>query len=277
MAAPVNGVATPPEADRAQSEAKGRFQWAKRLFFWALMFRLLVLMLGLLGTFATGAWSLRIILALFFFLLIAEGLSLASDHQKGEAEGLLRRVDFWKGFGWTMSSAERRRIGAREPLLQETTPYFASEAPLGARRATENLAEQAWWSAEQYCWMGNLVIGCVGVVFLLTLGFILMVLAQGASTGSPLQTVKLVSGLLNLTFSLGLLKLYFGYQRMQRASEAAEAAAERLLKQPDIDTLEALRLYANYHVARASVPLIPDALYHFRQEDLDQRWKAEYG
>lgn len=272
----MTGLPTPPEADRAQREAKGCFQWAKCLFFWALMFRLLVLMLGLLGTFATGAWSLRLILAIFFFLLIAEGLSLASDHQKGEAEGLLRKVDFWKGFGWTMSSAEQRRLGAREPRLQETTAYFASEAPLGARRATENLAEQAWWSAEHHRWMGNLVIGCVGVVGLLTLGFILMVLAQGVSTGSPLQTVKLASGLLNLTFSLGLLKLYFGYQRMQRASEAAEAAAERLLKQPDIDTLEALRLYANYHVARASAPLIPDAVYHFRQKDLNRRWNSEH-
>ncbi|ULH17812.1 hypothetical protein MF271_21675 (plasmid) [Deinococcus sp. KNUC1210] len=266
-----------PEADRAQSESRVRFQWAKRLFFWALVLRLLVLLLGLLGTFVTGAWSLQLVVALFFFSLVAEGLGLSSDHQKGEAEGLLRKVDFWKGFGWVMSSAERRRLGAREPRLQETTLYFASEAPLSARRAMENLVEQAWWSAELHRWMGNLVVGGVIALVLLTLMFILMVLAQVSSAGSPFQTVKLASGLLNLAFSLGLLKLYFGYQRMQRAAEAAEAAAERLLKQSDIDALEALRLYANYHVARASAPLIPDAIYHIRQEELNQRWKAEHG
>jgi len=268
---------TSPDADRAQHEAKHRFQWAKRLFFWNMMSRLSVLILGLVGTFAGGTWSLRIILAVFSFALVAEVLGLASDYQKGEAEGLLRKVDFWKGFGWVMSGTERRRLGNRSQPLQETTPYFASAAPLSARRAMENLVEQAWWSSELYRWMSNLVIAVVLLAVFLALAFLLMVIGQATSAGSPLQTVKLASGLLNLVLALGLVKLYFGYQRMQRASEAAETAAERLLKQQDLDELEALRLYANYHLARASAPLIPNAMYDLRQAELNSRWQAQHG
>jgi len=88
--------------------------------------------------------------------------------------------------------------------------------------------------------------------------------------------VKLVIAALNVVLSFGILRLRLGYHKAADTARAVEQTADALKKRytgdPSFSEVEAVRSYHTYQLARASAPLIPDSVYRWFRNDLNQRW-----
>jgi len=240
-----------------------------------------------LGVFVVGAsivlWfpGLKYSAVLIFLIYLASELSLLrSDWFKGRAETILRKLDFEESFDWKVSGAEmvdyELRSPARVRKMLPSTPsekkYFASSEPFGPRRAAENVLESSFWSKHQAERMGNwcLVITCILIVGSVV---ILVVSIDTVKNINSLSNIgRVVTSVLMLVFSLGLLKLMLGYYAFSKKAERTEQVAEHLLK-TDCEERDAIKVLHDYQVARATAPLIPTTLWKWMGKDLNEQWE----
>ena len=240
-----------------------------------------------LGVFVVGAavvlWlpGLKYSAVLIFLIYLTSELSLLrSDWFKGRAETILRKLDFEESFDWKISAAELADYELRSPARVRnrlpTTPsekkYFASSAPLGPKRAAENVLESSFWSKHQAERMGN---WCLAITCLLIIGSV-VVLVVSIDTVKNINSLsnigRVVTSVLMLVFSLGLLKLMLGYYAFGKKAERAEQAAEGLLK-AGCEERDAIKVLQEYQVARATAPLIPTTLWRWMGKDLNEQWE----
>jgi len=161
--------------DEMRTSAAGIYLTAKRFYAMALSLRAVSFLLGVLAAFKGLSWWIPVFL--LALSVAADGLLMASDTRKGKAEDLMRRLEFWDGFGWPPSEREARQV----PSIR-TRPdalYFASEEASGPVRAMENLEEQAWWSRELYQRMASAMDGTLVVTVLSTIVVLMLVVASG--------------------------------------------------------------------------------------------------
>lgn len=152
-----------------------------------------------------------------------------------------------------------------------TEPYFASKEPAGPVRALWNVSESAWWtkhlaqSMATYCW-GTVILGII-------VSFIILIVALQATSTHTTQVnvARIVTALLMLFLSLGLIKLAIGYSSLSKNSGSSEAAAERAL-QTTPEELSAFKVMYDYHLNRAADPLIPTWIWKMRRDELNQTW-----
>jgi hypothetical protein len=213
--------------------------------------------------------------------VISECLAWHSDRLKGAAESLLRKLDLQDSFGWLITKAEVTDTLARAPrkMLEEAAAvgdheaYFATQGGQGTRRALKNIQESAWWSKHltERMWRYSLAATIISVVGSL---IIILVSLNTVNDRDILSgTGRVVTSVLMLVLSLGLVRLTLGYYGFHQKAQRAESRAEELLK-TDCSEVDAIKLYNEYHLDRASAPLIPDLVWKRIEKGLNELWES---
>jgi hypothetical protein len=223
--------------------------------------------------------------------ILSEAAMWYSDRWKSRAQGWQRKLDFENSLGWRIGNAElvdalARYSGSLEALLADPKgSYFASTEPPGPKRALENIRESSWWSmnlAESMGWCFVVLISAIiaGCILLLNVSIESVLASAGSPDSTPkilevvsAGVVKIVTSLLLFILSYGLLRLAVGYFRFGAAAESVKEKAENLLGAGNSDEIQAIKLWQDYHLARAEAPLIPNWAWRLREKKLNALWR----
>jgi hypothetical protein len=259
--------------------------------YWAagLSVNLLVFVLGTFVIFGPDC-AKWVALAALFLKVVAEGLLWYSDHWKGLAQALHRKLDLENALGWTITKSEladllARFTGKLDSLAgMRKGSYFASSEPPGTKRAIQNVRESSWWSmhlAQSMGWVFSLLIVCLLVGCILLLNASVQTLPQENVSAAVVPksvvaaaVVKIVTSAIMLVFSLGLLRLACGYFGYASKSRQVREKAESMLENGAGDEIQAVKLWQDYHLARAGSPILPDWIWRLREKKLNALWLA---
>jgi hypothetical protein len=228
--------------------------------------------------------------------LLSEAILWQSDKWKGDAQSLHRKLDFEDGLGWPVTTSEIADLLARYPgNLDKITgsgkgSYFASTEPPGVKRALQNLCESSWWSMHLAESMSKILTGViilviVGCAILLNISVESLPTTSSASVTQTGQTtrdvvsasvVKIVTALLLFIVSFGLIRLVVGYFSFSLKSKQINEKAESLLEARCDKEVSAIRLWQDYHLSRASAPLLPTWIWWLRQKKLSALFTAYF-
>lgn len=225
--------------------------------------------------------------------LLAEIAGYRSDSVKGASQSLRRKLDMRDSFGWEISKAEYADMLVRMPWsvkrasrsVRSDVPYFQSREPASPRRALQNVRESSWWSKHlaeklwQMCLallIGSLVVSIAALVVAINAAASQVVPATN-SGAQPLDALLPVARVVNaaLTFllSLGLVRLVIGYYGFSQKAAVVEKTADILLKEPAPREIDAIKTMHEYHLARASAPLLPAWLWKSKRDEWNLLWK----
>jgi hypothetical protein len=223
--------------------------------------------------------------------ILSEAALSSSDRWKSRAQDWQRKLDFENSLGWRIPNAElvdalARYSGSLEALLADPKgSYFASTEPAGPKRALENIRESSWWSmnlAEVMGWCFVVLIAAIiaGCVLLLNISIesVLPAVVNPETAPKTLEVVsagvvKIVTSSLLFILSYGLLRSAVGYFRFSAKAEKVKEKAESLLGSGNSDEIQAIKLWQDYHLARAEAPLIPNWAWRLREKKLNALWR----
>jgi hypothetical protein len=213
-------------------------------------------------------------------MILGELAMWKSDHLRGIAEALHRKLDHENSFGWQITQAEISDVLARtncdlDRLSEDKetgSNFFASRREPGTERAAANLQESAWWSKHlaESMWLRCIAL----VVALIGISVVLLILSLNA-VSNPLVMGKIgriVTSVILLIFSLGLLRFTVGYFKFGKASESVEEAAKALASRVPVDQIAILKLWQEYQLARASAPILPTWIWRKHEKKLNELW-----
>lgn len=214
------------------------------------------------------------------FMICSELASYRMDYLRGVAQGLRRKLEVSDSLGWEISHREMSDLLARCPdsvkkrMTIEATeePFFASIEKPGPRRAVENVMESSWWSkhlSESMFWR-CLTIICCGIIGSLIALVVSILYFDEQSTLS--SVARIVTSVLLLGLSCGLVRLVVGYFSFSQKSGLIEQQAERLLEKK-VKELDAVKTLHDYQIARSSSPIIPEWIWEQRRTELNELWK----
>jgi len=214
--------------------------------------------------------------------LLAETAGYRSDWARSKAQGLRRRLDLLDSFGWAIPNAEYSDILASVPgyvhadALNRPTrgPYFASAAQPGPVRAVENVSESAWFSKHLSEEMGHLCAATIAVTGVSAIAALTAAIHSVGDAAASTSVARVVTSALMLLLSLGVVRMMAGYYAFAHAAATAEAGAERLLESGTPSEREALKLVCEYQVSRSASPLIPEWLWQWRRNALNELWRS---
>lgn len=232
-----------------------------------------------IGSILAGASSSILTGAIVVLAIVAELLQWRSDALKAQAEALLRKVELFDGLGIKvpamdvgdhLATLSKRRRKKLEKALEDSN--FASKDPPGPRRACMNLRESAWWSKHLLGAMfrASLTVTVIAIGGCLAALYIALAATPDKSDAEMIN--KVVAGVLSAVISLGLLKSTVAYYGASAKAQRLEERVRDQLAAAVPGELDALRLLGDYHLARASWPLIPDAVWRLRRADLNDLW-----
>lgn len=256
------------------------FARCKSALKWAYILKAGVFVAGVAVVVFALSWTL----APFLVAVLAGAAELVmwrSDYLKGEAESIHRKLDFEDSFGWPVSEHELRDLWARLKdgrALPREGNYFASKSDPGTERALQNLRESCWWSkhlSRSMAWMT-----LMGILLLILGCFIILLVAVASvpDLKTAADIVRIVTSSLMLLFSFGLLRLWFGYYNFGSKAERIEGLAISLQKADKApDQHEVVKLWNDYHLSRASAPVLPTWLWNNQQVRLNALWKRQFG
>jgi hypothetical protein len=222
--------------------------------------------------------------------IISEASQYRSDFIRGAAQTLRRKLDLRDSLGWPISGADfsdfliRCPRSVRSSTLNQkpNEPYFASQSHPGPKRALENVRESAWWSKYlalnmfQLC-LTALIVTAIGSIVGLILSIETVYTAATPTTATTTLTLppvgRLVTAILMLVVSLGVIRLALGYFNFYRKAHTVEETADRILHGTDCSTEDALKVIQEYHLARAAAPSLPNWLWKLRRDALNATWK----
>ncbi len=237
---------------------------------------------------------------------LSEWLLWLSDRRKSASLQLHRKLDFENSFGWEIKKSEIINLMARyakdeaDFASEPTGSYFASQEKPGTHRALQNLRESSWWSlhlAESMWWISISIIVLIifGCFFLLNVSLddVSQASVQVAANVQPAtqatakvpvaiqavnsSVVKAVTTAVLFVFSYGLFRFAIGYFAFKEKANQTREKADQLLEKPDVDQVEAIKLWQEYHLAREASPIIPTWIWWLRQKKLNALWKRTYG
>ncbi len=255
------------------------FDHAKRWMVAATLCRLGTFVIGI-GTVLLG---LGAVLAAILTTLVSVGSELCqwrSDFWKGKAEDLLRKLDLQDGLGYRITKAELSDLLIGISAKARTTltgasgswPYFASTHAVGARRALENIQESAWKSK-------HIAATCTRIYFaascIMAAGGLLVLLISLSTIRDfdILATIaRVVASVVTLIFSLGLFRLTIGYHGFSIKAAQSETRARELMDVGELDEGQAIKVIHDYHLARATAPLLPSSAWKWMGPNLDALW-----
>lgn len=215
-----------------------------------------------------------------FCLFVAELCIWRSERVKSLGQTLHRKLDLEDAFGWTISGAEMSDILARSPFKLEclangsvpTPKYWTSDETPGAKRAMQNVQESAWWSKHlaESMWLICLALPIVLLIGSITLLIFSIVTFKDADRLS--NAARMVTSAILLMFSVGFIRFTVGYFSFSKSAERVEQSAKVLLSADDCEMVEAIKLWQDYQLARATAPIIPTWIWRFRHGKLNALW-----
>lgn len=236
----------------------------------------------IIGIIAVLFPSISIYITIFIGILsfASELSNVKSNSNKGVAEGFLRKLDLRDSFGWEISNLEladavvslSKKAKAQLTSGNQPDNYFATSENTGWRRAMHNLQESAWWSKHlakymgKYCFTLTIVLA---VISILTLVFSALLIP---ATEQLTNISRIVIGVLLLIVSLGLIPLTINYFNFSTKAEKSEHLATELLKSNSDNIIQAIKAFNEYHLARASAPLLPTWLWKWKNKALNEAW-----
>jgi hypothetical protein len=203
------------------------------------------------------------------------------ERVRGVAQGLRRKLESLNSFGWEISNREMSDLivrcseSVKKRVKREVTeePYFASKERPGPKRAVENVMESAWWSkhlSEAMFWICTALIGCAIAGALVALVTSILAIADHSTLSS---VARIVTSVLLLGLSCGLIRLAVGYYSFGQKAAQVEIQAEALLAKKVI-LIDAVKLLHEYQLARSSAPIIPEWIWRWRRDELNELWLA---
>jgi hypothetical protein len=245
----------------------------------SLICKFIVIVVGALAIYLS-VFSKIVPFFVFTFTITSEWFVWRSDKDKGVAESLRRKLDFRDSFEWDIPKPDISDILARTsksfrsslPPEGQREPYFASRDNDIPTRAVKNIQESAWWNKHLSERIGRYTF----IVTLLTVISSIGLLIASIGTVNNFDVLssigRVVTAVLMIVLSLGLIRLTFAYYDYQRKSQRMEERTIEYLKYGCKD-IEAIRLYNDFHLDRASAPLIPDWIYDRNKDHLNEVWK----
>ncbi|MGE3406416.1 MAG: hypothetical protein AB7I37_06335 [Pirellulales bacterium] len=203
------------------------------------------------------------------------------ERVRGIAQGLRRKLEALNSFGWEISSREMSDLlarcsgGVKKRSKREVTeePYFASKEEPGPKRAAENVMESAWWSkhlSESMFWTCSTIIGIAVVGSLVALVVSILSITDHNTLSS---VARIVTSVLLLGLSCGLLRLAVGYYGFGQKAGQIEIQAEGLLAKK-VAQVDAIKLLHEYQLARSAAPILPEWIWKWRRDELNGLWSA---
>lgn len=229
------------------------------------------LLLTKLGIFVVGfiviitpAFSYVYIFYIILLTVMAEILSWDYQSNRSAWERLHRELDERDSFGedWAPSRMEAsdlinklpKKISAQIVQAGEEENYFSSLLPFGAKRALENLRESSRRAKILSKEAGNLSRMILLIVFL---AIFLWVIAYLAQHNPSLDNINQVLGaVVMLLYSLDLLHTMLDYFKFSSEASEIENKAFLMLGQENINEVQVIKLWKEYHLARAESPII---------------------
>lgn len=212
----------------------------------------------------------------------SETCNVCSSNEKATAETLLRNLDLQDSFGWEIQDIEiadafvslPTKVQHQLSYTEHPDDYFASSKSSGWNRAMQNLQESAWWSKHlsrcmgRYTFVLTIILVVISVVTLLISSFLIPVASQLTSIN------RIVISILLLIVSLGLIPLTIGYFNFSIRAGDAQQRASDLLKSDSDNTIQAIKVFNEYHLARATAPLVPTWLWKRKNISLNRAWRV---
>lgn len=262
-------------AQREQNDGAKTWWWGTRVL------QLVVLIIGIVIT----VWNILPTELAIIASLLSVGSVITqwvADHRKGNAQAIHRKFEFLDALGWELSSQELRNLhvilpkGVKAKLDKSPNSpytYFASKTPRSPRRLMENLTESSFFSRHLAMRSAQIFGAITVVVFLLAIVMLLLALQASPTQTTGIVTAKIFVAVLGFLFTAGFIRLTYDFYRFSQISSRAEDNACTLLKQTDIELEEAIKLYHEYQLARASSPLIPTLVWKSMRDELNKRWE----
>lgn len=269
-----------PDSLDLSGTARAMADHAKTFWIAALICKAAAGIVGILsGLFAL--WPVVGATATFVLAVLDEALTWRSEMVKGDAEMFRRKVDAENSLGWSISRMELSDLVTRYSALvqekdpqQTTDPYFASPQERGARRAVENVRESAWWSKHIAERSGQICFGATVLLLLPAILTVSVVLQTVHEMNTAVAVSRVATGVFLLLPTLGLARLSHAYFDFSRKAGASESQASSLLGQTDITDTDAIKLMTEYHLARATAPMLPSLVWRRMRDRLNGVWEA---
>lgn len=241
--------------------------------------KLAVYLTGVVSLFVHDKYSIAPIVALFFVLL-SEFFQFLSDKYKGITESLRRKLDFHASFGWKISVKEISDILLKLPWkLQKkisTLPeekYFMSDTEVGPLKSLENLEESAWWSKHLAKITYNFCVLIILFVVLVSVATLYVALNCNIDQQYVPKMSKIITSSIMVLFSIGLFRTAIGYFKFHTKSEQIDVCLPDKIKSQTPTIPECIKMWSEYHVARASAPLIPTIIWEKNKDRLNHLWE----
>lgn len=263
------------------------FEITKKWWGYTWYFKSSVFIIGLISVFFPSI-STYITVLVGILSLISETCNIYSNDNKKRAESLLRKLDLQDSFGWEIKKTDIADAvvslpqKVRDKYLPTDDPdnYFASKEKIGQQRALQNLQESSWWSKHlaktmgNYCFIATIILVVVSLFTLIVSSLIISAGQDTASHASYITGVnRIVIAMLLLIISLGLIPLTKNYYSFSSKAEESEKTATELLKDKSDNDIQVIKAFNEYHLARASAPLIPSKLWEKKKDNLNMAWK----
>lgn len=272
-------VNNPPSNDDLKPLSQAYFELAKKWWWWSIACKFFVFIIGLTS-------ALLVIFPIYApflaaILEIASEICLwRSDTIKDGAEALRRKLDIRESFGWPISNTELSDLYITTPdSLLKLAPretqgenYFASQLPVGERKALENIQESAWWTKHLSEKMYQYCLAISFFLFAVILGSLILCIQALSSKDALINVARIVTSTLMLFFILGLFRKVIGYYEFSQKASQIESRIELLLNTPNITEFDALKIMHEYHLARSSCPLIPTFIWRQMRGKLNIMW-----
>lgn len=262
-----------------------REQFSRAKYWWGLasLSRFIIVVLGAVSVFFG---NIAIALAVFTALLSIGYILIQwhSDHLKGIANNILRKVEMHNGLGWAITGREISEVflslsksvknKIKDSSIREISKdYYSSKTPQSPKRLLENLVESAWLTKHQASRM-SIYVAIFSISVVLATFFVLaLALSSALNQATGENIAKVAISVFAFVFSGGYVRLAFEYSRYSRDAERLEERANNMLtEKEDISENQAIKLLHDYQIVRAGAPLLPDWLWKMMETELNELW-----
>jgi len=252
---------------------------AESWWFFSLLFKASIFLAGALLIFLPAS-SQVIPFIVVALTLMAEFASWQYNGARDSWESLHRKLDLSESLSWKISNAEISDLliqsskRQKEKALQlNLEPYFASSQVLGAKRTVENIQESAWWAKHLAKRAGSIYFGAIIFLLIGSLSVLIISIETIKDFDVLSNMGRAVTSAVMLVFSLDIARIANAYKKYSGKAASIESETIRLLKNPNIMTVDAIKIVQEYHLAHAEAPMVPQWLWKLMRKDLDVTWQ----
>lgn len=199
---------------------------------------------------------------------------------KSVAEQLKRQQELSDGFGRKLSAAQlsdiKHQLGNDLPedkhLVLKQGVTYASASEKGPKRVLENLIESAWFSKHLSAVCVKILTTVTVLALISSISALFWSLENISATTDAIGASRFIASTLIFALSVGLVRSLRGYQSFHDKCVTIESQAQNQMASDD--NFEALRILAEYQLARAGAPMIPTWVWKLRKDQLNEDWKV---